>query len=250
MLDGFQYVLAQLGVVVAITALLAGVLGWLIGRGSRRRTEKAFEQAVAAVARPEPDTSMFAPASTIADTGEDSAPPEDESDPGTDAGAEVTASPLTPTQQYGTPLIQHVPLDDIDDPDATVIRPAPISKTAPYLPPAPLITSAPSAPRAALPQPRTSAQNTTSDDAQQLRQELRGRTLELGRIEASALLAWDRMVPQLEQQIDDLLAENDTLRRRIREAEEHSDADALTVERLRSLVADRDIRIAELRAQD
>ena len=32
-------------------------------------------------------------------------------------------------------------------------------------------------------------------------------------------------------------------------AEEHSDADAQTVERLRSRVADRDTRLAEIRAQ-
>jgi regulator of replication initiation timing len=57
------------------------------------------------------------------------------------------------------------------------------------------------------------------------------------------------MVPQLEDQIDTLLGENDTLRRRIREAEEHSDAGTLTVDHLRALVAERDTRIAELRAQ-
>jgi chromosome segregation ATPase len=84
---------------------------------------------------------------------------------------------------------------------------------------------------------------------QQLRAQLRNRDLEIGRIEAGALSAWDRMVPQLQQQIDDLLAENDTLRRGIREAEEHSDVDAATVDHLRELVAERDTKIAELRAQ-
>jgi len=57
------------------------------------------------------------------------------------------------------------------------------------------------------------------------------------------------MVPQLEQQIEDLMAESDSLRRRLREVEEHSDADALSIDHLRALVAGRDTKIAELRAQ-
>jgi hypothetical protein len=40
-----------------------------------------------------------------------------------------------------------------------------------------------------------------------------------------------------------------SLRRRLREAEEHSDADALSIDHLRALVAGRDTKIAELRAQ-
>jgi len=49
MLDGFQYVLAQIGFVVAVTALLVGVLGWLIGRSNgRRRAEKAAAQSASA----------------------------------------------------------------------------------------------------------------------------------------------------------------------------------------------------------
>ena len=39
------------------------------------------------------------------------------------------------------------------------------------------------------------------------------------------------------------------LRHRLREAEEHSDADALSIDHLRALVAGRDTKIAELRAQ-
>jgi hypothetical protein len=95
----------------------------------------------------------------------------------------------------------------------------------------------------------SSARVVTVEEVQFLRQELRKRDLEIGRIEAGALSAWDRMVPQLEQQIEDLMAESDSLRRRLREAEEHSDADALSIDHLRALVAGRDTKIAELRAQ-
>ena len=261
MLDGFQYVLAQIGVVVAITALLAGLLGWLIGRGSRRRTEKAFEQAIAAIARPEPDASPFAPATTVADSGDgpdvaavadvadEAPPPAHEVDAQEGPLADVTGLPLAPRAPYGTTLIEHVPLHEIEDPDSTVIRAAASPKTTPYLPPNAVITSTPAGQGAVPYRPRTTAQVSTSEDVQQLRQELRNRDLEIGRIEAGALSAWDRMVPQLEQQIDTLMNENDALKRRIREAEEHAESDSLTVDHVRALVAERDAKIAELRAQ-
>ena len=248
MLDGFQYVLAEVGVLAA-TALLAGVLGWLIGRGSRRRTEQAFEQAIATISRPEHDASAFAPTSTDADTAEVSETPIAGVDPEAGSGADVAAAPLAQRQPYGTTPIDHVPLYENDDPDSTVIRPASGPRTTPYLPPISVITSTPAGPTAAPSRPRTDVQVPTSEDVQQLRQELRNRDLELGRIEAGALSAWDRMVPQLEQQIDSLTRENDALRRKIRDADEHSDADAIAVEHLRALVTDRDEKLAELRAQ-
>lgn len=246
MLDGFQYVLAQIGVVVVVTALLAGVLGWLVGRGSRRRTEKAFERAIAAVSGPEAVASRFAPTSSSADTAEDPETPLVQAEE-TEAPAEVTGPPLAQRQPYGIPVIEHVPLDDMADPDATVIRQAPSSKTPPYLPPTPVISSTPLVPNAPLYRARLGVQAVTAEEVQQLRHELRNRDLELGLIEAGALSAWDRTVPKLGQQIDELMAENDAIRRRVREVEEHSDADALTVDHLRALVAERDARIAELR---
>jgi hypothetical protein len=234
MLDGFQYVLVQIGFVVVVTALLAGVLGWLIGRSNgRRRAEKAATQSASArpvvVEEPAPDT-------TVAEV------------------APTHASP-DPAEE---PLIDHVPLHAIEDPDRnedpdrTVIRMPPTSGgsgTTRYLPPtavdtyfAPVASPAPTV-------EGSSVRVVTVEEVQFLRQELRKRDLEIGRIEAGALSAWDRMVPQLEQQIEDLMAESDNLRRRLREAEEHSDADALSIDHLRTLVAGRDTKIAELRAQ-
>ena len=212
MLDGFQYVLAQIGFVVAVTALLAGVLGWLIGRSNgRRRAEKAAAQPASArpvvAEEPAPDTAV----------------------------AEVAPTHAAP-EPDAEPLIEHVPQHAIEDPedpdrnedpDRTVIRMPPTSRssgTTPYLPPIAVATySAP----VARPAPAVEAPGVrvvTVEEVQFLRQELRQRDLEIGRIEAGALSAWDRMVPQLEQQIEDLMAESDSLRRRLREAEEHSDA--------------------------
>jgi len=142
--------------------------------------------------------------------------------------------------------------DRNEDPDRTVIRMPPTSRgsgTTPYLPPIAVATySAP----VARPAPAVEAPGVrvvTVEEVQFLRQELRQRDLEIGRIEAGALSAWDRMLPQLEQQIEGLVAESDSLRRRLRETEEHSEADALSIDHLRGLVADRDTKIAELRAQ-
>jgi hypothetical protein len=235
MLDGFQYVLVQIGFVVAVTALLAGVLGWLIGRNTgRRRAEKAAAQSASArpvvIEEPARDTAV----------------------------AEVAPTHASP-EPAEEPLIDHVPLHAIEDPDRnedpdrTVIRMPPTSggsRTTLYLPPtavdtyfAPVASPAPTV-------EGSSVRVVTVEEVQFLRQELRKRDLEIGRIEAGALSAWDRMVPQLEQQIEDLMAESDNLRRRLREAEEHSDADALSIDHLRTLVAGRDTKIAELRAQD
>ena len=234
MLDGFQYVLVQIGFVVAVTALLAGVLGWLIGRSNgRRRAEKAAAQSASArpvvAEEPAPDTAV----------------------------AEVAPTHALP-ERATEPLIDHVPLHAIEDPDRnedpdrTVIPMPPRSGgsgTTLYLPPTAVDTYfAP----VASPAPTVGASGVrvvTVEEVQFLRQELRKRDLEIGRIEAGALSAWDRMVPQLEQQIEDLMAESDSLRRRLREAEEHSDADALSIDHLRALVAGRDTKIAELRAQ-
>lgn len=246
MLDGFQYVLAEIGVVVAITALLAGVLGWLIGHGSRRRTEKAFEQAIAAISRTVPETSPFAPpTSTSTDAVETSgAEPAEE-----DAPANIAPLPVTAFPPYGVTLIDHVPSQELEDPDATVIRPASFPKTALYVPPSPVISSVPPAQPTSVSRERTVAPTSTSDDVLRLRQELRDRDVELGRLEAGALSAWDRILPHLHEQMKTLVSENDQLQRRIRAAEEHSDADALTLDHLRAKVAERDLRIAELRAQ-
>ena len=234
MLDGFQYVLVQIGFVVVVTALLAGVLGWLIGRSNgRRRAEKAATQSASArpvvVEEPAPDTAV----------------------------AEVAPTHASP-EPAEEPVIDHVPLHAIEDPDRnedpdrTVIRMPPTSGgsgTTRYLPPtavdtyfAPVASPAPTV-------EGSSVRVVTVEEVQFLRQELRKRDLEIGRIEAGALSAWDRMVPQLEQQIEDLMAESDNLRRRLREAEEHSDADALSIDHLRTLVSGRDTKIAELRAQ-
>lgn len=234
MLDGFQYVLAQIGFVVAVTALLAGVLGWLIGRSNgRRRAEKAAAQSASArpvvAEEPAPDTAV----------------------------AEVAPTHAWP-EPDAEPLIDHVPLHAIEDPDRnedpdrTVIRMPPTSGgsgTTLYLPPTAVATYSTTVANPAPVLPTSSLRVVTVAEVQFLRQELRQRDLEIGRIEASALSAWDRMVPQLEQQIEDLMAESDSLRRRLREAEEHSDADALSIDHLRALVADRDTKIAELRAQ-
>jgi hypothetical protein len=245
MLDGFQYALAQIGVVVAITALLAGILGWLIGHGSRRRTEKTFEQAVAAITRTLPETSPFAPTSTSTDAVDTSRaePAED------DAPANIAPLPVTAFPPYGATLIDHVPSQEVEDPDATMIRPASIPKTPLYVPRSPVISSVPPAQPISVSRERTVAPTSASEDVLQLRLELRNRDLELGRLEAGALSAWDRMLPQLQDQIKTLLSENDQLQRRMRAAEEHSDADALTLDHLRAMVAERDLRIAELRAQ-
>ncbi len=45
------------------------------------------------------------------------------------------------------------------------------------------------------------------------------------------------------------MAESHILRRSLREARERSDAEALSIDHLRTLVAGRDTKIAELRAQ-
>ena len=244
MLDGFQYVLAQVALVVAVTALLAGVLGWLIGRGNgRRRAEKAM--ALSTSPAPTPDLPPVTPAPA--------APTHlIESDaPHFVAVSEGSPTPVLPDTE---PLIEHAPMHAMEDPDRTVIRMPPSLAsggpgTTPYLPPTAVATySAPVANPAPV-LPTSSLRVVTVEEVQFLRQELRQRDLELGRIEAGALSAWDRMVPQLDEQIENLVAENHTLKRRLREAEEHSDADALNVDHLRTLVADRDAKIAELGAQ-
>ena len=118
------------------------------------------------------------------------------------------------------------------------------TKTPQYAPP-PFAAIAP----AAGTDPVAAMRQASVHEVQELRRELRAKELELGKFEAGALSAWDRTVPLLEAQISDLTTENDALRRTIRDAEEHSDADARTVERLRTLVAERDTRLAEIRAQ-
>ena len=112
MLDGFQYVIGQIGVVLAITALLAALLGWFLGRGSRRRNEEALERAIAAVTRPATDATAFAPSDTAATEDPQSATDDLEGDD------------EFPTHRlpYGVAPIDRVPLHDGES--GTVIRPA------------------------------------------------------------------------------------------------------------------------------
>jgi hypothetical protein len=56
MLDGLRYVIAQIALIVAVTALLASVLGWLLGRASgTRRAEKAAAASTASRLAPAPE---------------------------------------------------------------------------------------------------------------------------------------------------------------------------------------------------
>jgi len=264
MLDGFQYVFVQIGFVVAVTALLAGVLGWLICRVSgRRRAAKAAAPSAlarpAVIEEPAPDTedAEVAPTHATSEPAVIEEPAPDTED------AEVAPTHATP-DAASEPLTGYVPMHAIEDPDPnedawrnddpgrTVIRMTPTSGrpgTTPFLPrSAVAMYSAPVA-NTAPPVAAASARVVTVDEVQFLRQELRLRDLEIGRIEAAALSAWDRTVPQLEQQIEDLVAESHVLRRGLREARERSDADVLSIDHLRTLVAGRDTKIAELRAQ-
>jgi hypothetical protein len=117
------------------------------------------------------------------------------------------------------------------------------------MPPAPVIVSVPLTPASSTYGLREATPVSTSEDAEQLRQDLRARDLEVGRLEAGALFAWDRTVPPLQEQIRALTRQNEDLLRSVRAAGEHSDAAAVTLGHLRALVAERDLRIAELRGQ-
>ncbi len=160
---------------------------------------------------------------------------------------EATHGNSEPTHGYAEDADDEDDDEDDVDPDRTVLRPAPSwtapSKTPQYAPPRFTVVSS-TLPESALVQRTASVQ-----EVQELRRELRIKELELGKLEAGALSAWDRTVPRLEAEIIDLQDENAALRRTIRDAQEHSDADAHTVERLRASIAERDARLADLRAQ-
>lgn len=239
-MDGLQLVVAEIALVAAVAALLAGILGWLIGRRSgRRRAEKSFADAMAAVRlTPAKHVADDVPAAPVAPVETPVEPVAVETvpepivvEPVAAVEPEPVPEPVLPESNVPEPASPWSP------PDVTVIRP-PSSGTVAYAP----------SPFAILPSD-PSARLSSVAEVQELRRELRAKDLELGRLEAGALSAWDRTVPQLENQLTDLIAENDSLQRKIREAQEHSAADALTAEHLRDLVADRDARLAELRSQ-
>ena len=323
MLDGLREVIAQIALIVAVVALLAGVLGWLLGNASgTRRAERAaaasrasrltpaheqpslltpaHEQPSrltpahvqaspsflprhamrAAVHAPVPLEEGFAPIVPTSRIVDVARPPD--APVLAEAPVRQDLEPSRPvTEPVVEPVVEPVPADTLDefsgagaeassdadpdedpdanadeDPDRTVLRPAPsmtsaswspgmsTSGTPLYAPPrfavatSTLSDSGPTAGRPA-----------SMQEVQELRRELRAKELELGRLEAGVFSAWDRTVPHLETQISALLNENASLRRQIRDADEHSAADAKTVERLSSLVAERDCRLAEIRAQ-
>lgn len=260
MLEGLREVIAQIALIVAVAALLAGVLGWLLGRASgQRRAEQAAAARTAsrlthARVRTAP---AFSPLHAQEAVGDVPSPVAEEFLP--------AVSPILGvgvTEPDEAPLLADPADADVDgdeDPDRTVLRPAPgmrsPSGTPHYAPPRSTFVAArvsASGLSAARPASVEEGQELRSEhhaEVQALRSELRVKELELGRLEAGALSAWDRTVPRLEARISDLLDENVSLRRQIRDAEEHSGADARTVERLRSLVAERDSRLAEIQAQ-
>ncbi|MHB1007735.1 MAG: hypothetical protein ACYC1E_00570 [Propionibacteriaceae bacterium] len=275
MLDGFQYVLGQISVVLVITALLAAVLGWYLGRGSRRRNDAALERALAAITRGETDASPFAPSQAA-----DREDPADEVPETTDRGGE----PEFPTHRlpFGMAPIDHVPLHEGDDAEGTVIRPAPdetvlrpsdatvlrpsvqvgtaippsqdgtvirgvqdvtlmrhpeqttvlrpgqqgtvIRPTATPFVPSTVIRSVPGISE----RPVDADAPSTVEDGSLLRPDLRDADLQVGRIEAAALAAWDRTVPMLEQQLQDLAAQNDELHLMLRDAQDRLESGATT----------------------
>lgn len=282
MLDGLRYVIAQIALIVAVTALLASVLGWLLGHASgTRRAEKAAAASRASRLMPAPvqTSPSFSPRHAMEAAGD------------VPVLAEEVLAPVVPTSivnasepaeapvlseapapgdlEPSPPIVEPVTADTLDgsadagadedaDPDRTVLRPAPgMTSTSgtpgmTSIPGTPLYTP----PRLTVATPTPSESEPTAErpasmqEVQELRRELRAKELELGKLEAGVFSAWDRTVPHLETQISDLLDENVSLRRQIRDAQEHSDADAKTVERLRTLVAERDSRLAEIRAQN
>ena len=280
MLDGLQYVIAQIAAIVTLAAVLAGLLGWVVGRGSgKRRAEKALASAPASRLQPAPPVTApvtpevvapiapiveaapqvpvaeAAPVETIDPSSEVELPELPSWSPNEPISTEIAApvvEPAQPTDYAPThAYVDSADTDDDDDdddpdPDRTVLRPAPSfgSATTPYVPPRfSVVTSTLSE------KELNGAVPASVQEVQELRREVRAKELELGKLEAGALSAWDRTVPRLESQIVELQDENAALRRQLRDAEEHSDADAQTVERLRTSVAERDARLAELRAQ-
>lgn len=296
MLDGLRYVIAQIALIVAVTALLASVLGWLLGQASgKRRAEKAA--AASRASRLMPARVKTSPSSSprhaMEAAGDVAVPVEEVLAPVVSTSIVDVSGPaeapvlveapapqdLGPSFPVVEPVVEPVTADTLDesadagadedadpDPDRTVLRPAPSMTSTSGTPgmtstsetPGPTSTSGTPvyAPRrfAVATSPLsesglTAGRPASMQEVQELRRELRAKELELGRLEAGVFSAWDRTVPHLETQISALLDENASLRRQIRDAEEHSDTDAKTVERLRSLVAERDSRLAEIRAQ-
>ncbi len=278
--DGMQDVIAQIALIVTAAAVLTGILGWLVGSASgKRRAAKALastsasrpQPAAAPTAAPSPAvfeaTAPVIEAVPVAAATDASAPADPEPmafapfapepvAPAYALVAEPVAAPIAyvPTHAFTEPsdsyLDEEYEEDDDDDddpdPDRTVLRPAPSfgSATTAYVPARFSVVT----PTLSEPEP-TTVVPASVQEIQELLREVRAKELELGALEAGALSAWDRTVPALEAKISALQDENDSLRRQIREADERSDADARTVERLRSLVAERDSRLAEIRAQ-
>jgi hypothetical protein len=276
MLEGLRDVVAQIALIVAVTALLASLLGWILGRASGKRRAEKSAAAITPSRLTRAPARSHSPRHAIEATEDASVPVAEDvlapvpSRPIVDVTEPVDAlvffdaaarQHVQPSSHVENPVVEPVATDTLaepaddggdededTDPDRTVLRPAPGMTPAPGTPlytPPPLtvVTSAPSEsePAAGLP--------ASVQEVQELRRELRAKELELGKLEAGALSAWDRTVPHLEAQISALLDENAWLRRQIRDAEEHSAADTRTVERLRSLVAERDSLLAEIRAQ-
>lgn len=237
MLDGLQYVVVQVTILATVAALVAGLLGWLLGRRSgTRHALRRIDQLIDAVPAltptpmrtPEPAAEVPAVAPFV--------PPSEPGtpSPGLMAPIETPVRPTeTPVRPTETPVAPNLNTASVDAVPPGVGRPA----TTPYVPPV-AASSSTGARRSA-----------TVEEVQYLRRQLRARDRELGRVEAGVLAAWDRVVPQLEGRIDQLSAENDELRHRLRDADEHADSDAMTMERLRGVVADRDSKLAELRQQ-
>lgn len=299
MLDGFQYVLGQIGVVLVITASLATTLGWFLGRGSRRRRDAALDRAMAAVTWPESGASAFAPSQA----GKPGDPADDVAET---ANLGVDAEFPTHRLPFGIAPIDHVPLHEDDDGEGTVVRPAPdetvqrpsdatvlrpvagteagpdetvlraagdatvlrpavqggtavppshdgtvirashdgtvirppeettvlrpgqqgtvIRPAATPFVPSTVIRSVPG-----ISEPPVDADAPpTIEDGSSLRPDLRDADLQVGRIEAAALAAWDRTVPMLEQQLQDLAAQNDELRLMLRDAQDRLESGGTT----------------------
>ncbi len=272
-MDGLQLVVAEIALVVSIAALLAGVLGWLLGHGTgKRKAEKSFEETLSALrlggARsaatdPEPAAPTVQTMGVVPSIAPVDAPVHPVTgEPGVITGVPtpltavepegVLPAPTVPEPVIATPAAPEpalppsarfdsaatfAPTSPWSPPEATVIRPA-SGGTAVYTP----------SPFAILPSD-PAGRPTSMAEVQELRRQLRAKDVEIGRIEAGVLASWDRTVPQLEVRLADLITANDALQRSLREAQEHSDADALTADHLRDLVADRDARLAELRSQ-
>ncbi len=242
-----------------VLLILAAALGWAVGFfGFRGRGKNKQQQPAEVASGPQAPPAAAMPMSPGAQAMPPAAPPAATPSlaPGSTSGPTPFPVPVAPpagAPAQVPPPVDAPPVDaprtdtTEDEDDSTIIRPPGADLPTATTPVVPARDAASvDAANEALGAPVATDVEGLTQQVEALQTQLRAQVDEMNRLEAGAVTAWDRTLPVLQGQIEQLEKEKNDALEQVVDLTNRLETEQARAERLQGALGDRDKRIAEL----